>query len=77
MTQCSFACEALTCGPLVLSQALYYYATALPWPVEVRPMFVLFMKWGLVGAKANLDIIHIIKFISKETYKYFEGTFHK
>ena len=24
-------------------------------------MFVLFMKWGVVGAKDKLDTIHIIK----------------
>ena len=61
MTQCSDACEALTWGPLVLSQALYFWATALLWPVEVRLMFVLLIKWGVVGAKDTLDIIHIIK----------------
>ena len=40
-------------------------------------MFVLFMKWGVVGAKDKLDIIYIIKFILKVTDKYFEWTFHK
>ena len=30
-------------------------------------MFVLIMKWGVVGAKDNLDTIHIIKFILKVT----------
>ena len=40
-------------------------------------MFVLFMKWGVVGAKDKLDIIHIIKFILKVTNKYAEWTFHK
>ena len=40
-------------------------------------MFVLFMKWGLVGAKDKLDIIHIIKFTLQVTNKYFEWIFHK
>ena len=40
-------------------------------------MFVLFMKWGVVGAKDKIDNIHIIKFILKVTNKYFEWTFHK
>ena len=40
-------------------------------------MFVLFMKWGLVGAKDKLDITHIINFILKVTNKYCEWTFHK
>ena len=40
-------------------------------------MFVLFMNWGVVGAKDKLDIIHIIKIILKVTNKYFEWTFHK
>ena len=40
-------------------------------------MFVLFMKWGVVGAKNKLVIIHIIQFILKVTNKYFEWTFHK
>ena len=45
-----------------------------PWgPVEVQLLFVLFMKWGIVGAKDMLDIIHIIKFIGGfiVTYRYF------
>ena len=40
-------------------------------------MFELFMKWGVVGAKNKLVIIHIIQFILKVTNKYFEWTFHK
>ena len=40
-------------------------------------MFVLLMKWDVVGAKDKLAIIHIIKFILKVTNKYIEWTFHK
>ena len=38
-------------------------------------MFVLFMIWGIVGAKDKLDIIHTINFILKVNKNILSGHF--
>ena len=40
-------------------------------------MLVLFINWGLMGAKDKYDIFDMIKFAFEVTYIYFEWTFYK